>query len=117
MLRQICAACEMPLAVGHVGLGERIGGTENVVALCYRVKGWKSWSQSAVCESRGLLLPVRVTTSGGQDWVLGIVRPSEDSVCLGRSERLQVYLVDRVGRVAVGKRVAGRPREGQRGRA
>ena len=67
----------LPIVLGSVGLGERIGVARTGAALVRRVKDSKHWRPLEVGRAVRLLCPVVVAEDGGaagsRDWIVALV--------------------------------------------
>ncbi len=96
VLRRICSRLRLPMAIGTVALGRRLGAAEYLSDRLMKVEGWMSWKPEEVREAEEFLVPIGLQGQRDSvvDWILARVSSVDVGVPLGGATALRVEILD-----------------------
>ena len=105
--RRVCEVLQLPVAIGSVALGDRVGRAKDVAALCRSVERWSSWNASEVRAARSFLVPAAADPERSpHDWVLLELEQMRPGEMLGAGGSLAASVADSRKRDHVMRRTA-----------
>ena len=108
VVRRLCAAMELPVAIASKTVGREVGRQESATKLASVMEHWRTvWNGKDVRSKEELLLMVAVDDRKvPQDWMCVSVRASAKGQRLGDATKLVVRIHDAAKRPSVARRVA-----------